>query len=82
MESLVLKVLSFDVAVPTANWFCDNLLKECNADDKTRALAMVSRNWTSHILSCMGFNKKMSKFIPAIHLKPIEGKVLVYFCSS
>lgn len=40
MESLVLKVLSFDVAVPTANWFCDNLLKECNADDKTRALAM------------------------------------------
>lgn len=41
MESLVLKVLSFDVAVPTANWFCDNLLKECNADDKTRALAMV-----------------------------------------
>lgn len=40
MESLVLKVLSFDVAGPTANWFCDNLLKECNADDKTRALAM------------------------------------------
>lgn len=79
MESLVLKVLSFDVAVPTANWFCDNLLKECNADDKTRALAMVSRNWTSHILSCMGFTKKCQN---AIHLKPIEGKVLVYFCSS
>lgn len=58
MESLVLKVLSFDVAVPTANWFCDNLLKECNADDKTRALAMVSKNWTYHILSCMGFAKK------------------------
>ncbi|XP_061165183.1 G2/mitotic-specific cyclin-A-like [Saccostrea echinata] len=40
MESLVLKVLSFDVAVPTTNWFCDNLLKECDADEKTRALAM------------------------------------------
>lgn len=79
----MLKVLSFDVAVPTANWFCDNLLKECNADDKTRALAMVSKNWTYHILSCMGFaKKKNSKFIPAIHLKPIEGKILVYFCSS
>lgn len=49
----MLKVLSFDVAVPTANWFCDNLLKECNADDKTRALAMVSKNCTYHILSCM-----------------------------
>ncbi|XP_048776995.2 G2/mitotic-specific cyclin-A-like [Ostrea edulis] len=40
MESLVLKVLSFDVAVPTTNWFCDNLLKECDADEETRALAM------------------------------------------
>ncbi|KAK3100665.1 hypothetical protein FSP39_023363 [Pinctada imbricata] len=40
MESLILKVLSFDVAVPTANWFCDTFLKNCEADEKTRALAM------------------------------------------
>lgn len=77
----MLKVLFFDVVVFIVNWFCDNLLKECNVDDKIRVLVMVSRNWISYILSCMGFNKKMLKFIFVIYLKLIEGKILVYFCS-
>ena len=42
MEHLILKVLSFDVAIPTINCFCERFLKESNADDKTTALAMVS----------------------------------------
>lgn len=78
MESLVLKVLSFDVAVPTANWFCDNLLKECNADDKTRALAMVSKNCRYHISAACAY-KKMSKFILVFHLKQIEVKFWYIF---
>lgn len=40
MEHLILKVLSFDVAVPTANWFCEHLLNESNVDEKTKSLAM------------------------------------------
>ncbi|XP_046354148.1 G2/mitotic-specific cyclin-A-like [Haliotis rufescens] len=40
MEHLVLKVLSFDVAVPTTNWFCDRFLKISNADSKTEHLTM------------------------------------------
>ena len=41
MEHLVLKVLSFDVAVPTFNCFCEKFLKDMDADDKTSSLAMV-----------------------------------------
>jgi len=41
MEHLLLKVLRFDVAVPTANVFCDRFLKEAKADEKTISLAMV-----------------------------------------
>ena len=41
MEHLVLKVLTFDVAVPTTNWFCDHYLTSCDADNKVKALAMV-----------------------------------------
>ncbi|XP_064609074.1 G2/mitotic-specific cyclin-A-like [Liolophura sinensis] len=40
MEHLVLKVLSFDVAVPTINWFCERFVKQCGADEKVEALAM------------------------------------------
>ncbi|KAJ8298065.1 hypothetical protein KUTeg_024596 [Tegillarca granosa] len=40
MEHLILKVLSFDVAVPTSNWFCEHLLNESNVDEKTKSLAM------------------------------------------
>lgn len=40
MEHLVLKVLTFDVAVPTTNWFCDHFLTTCDADSKVKALAM------------------------------------------
>ena len=40
MEHLILKVLSFDVAVPTANLFCEKFLKDCDADDQTKCLAM------------------------------------------
>lgn len=78
----MLKVLFFDVVVFIVNWFCDNLLKECNVDDKIRVFVMVSKNWIYYILSCMGFVKKKNlKFIFVIYLKLIEGKVLVYFCS-
>jgi len=44
MEHLLLKVLRFDVAVPTINAFCDRFLKETKADDKTISLAMVRIN--------------------------------------
>lgn len=67
----MLKVLFFDVVVFIVNWFCDNLLKECNVDDKIRVFVMVSKNWIYYNL----------KFIFVIYLKLIEGKVLVYFCS-
>lgn len=40
MEHLVLKVLSFDVAVPTFNWFCEKFLHDLEADEKTSSLAM------------------------------------------
>lgn len=39
MEHLILKVLSFDVAIPTFNCFIDKYLKDINADDRTRHLA-------------------------------------------
>ncbi|XP_041358915.1 G2/mitotic-specific cyclin-A-like [Gigantopelta aegis] len=39
MEHLILKVLSFDIAVPTTNWFCERLLKLDEADSKTESLA-------------------------------------------
>ena len=42
MEHLVLKVLSFDVAIPTANLFLEKYLKDANADEKTKSLAMVN----------------------------------------
>ena len=44
MEHLILKVLTFDVAVPTVNWFCDDFLKSCDdVDDKLKALTMVCK---------------------------------------
>ena len=42
MEHLILKVLTFDVAVPTLNWFCDDFIKSCDDnDDKLKSLTMV-----------------------------------------
>lgn len=46
MEHLVLKVLSFDVAVPTVNCFCEKFLKDLNASDKASALAMYLSEMT------------------------------------
>lgn len=40
MEHLILKVLSFDVAVPTVNCFCEKFLKTIEADERTQSLAM------------------------------------------
>jgi cyclin A len=40
MEHLILKVLSFDVAVPTANCFCERFLRELEASDQLSSLAM------------------------------------------
>ena len=42
MEHLVLKVLTFDVAVPTINWFCEDFVKMCEPNDKLKSLTMVS----------------------------------------
>ena len=42
MEHLILKVLSFDVAIPTINCFCERFLRDSGADDKTKSLTMVS----------------------------------------
>ena len=42
MEHLILKVLSFDIAVPTANCFCEKFLRDGGVEAKTSALAMVS----------------------------------------
>lgn len=42
MEHLILKVLTFDVAVPTTNWFCEDFAKSCDADEKLKSLTMVS----------------------------------------
>lgn len=42
MEHLLLKVLQFDVATPTANCFCERFLAQLNADETTASLAMVS----------------------------------------
>jgi len=40
MEHLILKVLAFDVAVPTTNWFCEAYVKACDGDEKLKSLAM------------------------------------------
>lgn len=40
MEHLILKVLTFDVAVPTTNWFCEDFLKACDGDDQLKSLTM------------------------------------------
>jgi len=50
MEHLLLKVLRFDVARPTANIFCDRFLKEAKADEKTVSLAMVCVNCVHELL--------------------------------
>ena len=44
MENLMLKVLQFDLAVPTVNLFCEKYLKECEIpnDDVAYFLTMVS----------------------------------------
>jgi len=39
MEHLILKVLSFDVAIPTFNCFIEKYLRDCNADDRARHLS-------------------------------------------
>lgn len=56
MEHLILKVLSFDVAVPTINCFCERFLRDISADDTTKALTWVrtlslSRDYLS-LTSC------------------------------
>lgn len=40
MEHLILKVLAFDVAIPTTNWFCESFLKSIDADEKLKSLTM------------------------------------------
>lgn len=40
MEHLILKVLTFDVAVPTINWFCEDFIKMCESHDKLKSLTM------------------------------------------
>ena len=66
MENLILKVLSFDVAVPTINCFCDWFLKRIGADEETSSLAMVCKIFV--------FSRK-----PSIEL-PIDFEVAI--CTS
>ena len=41
MEHLILKVLKFDVAVPTSNQYLKRFLKAAKADNKTEFLSQV-----------------------------------------
>jgi hypothetical protein len=43
MERLILRTLSFNIASPTVNCFCSNLLTNLAANEKTSSLAMVKR---------------------------------------
>jgi len=40
MEHLILKVLSFDMAVPTAHMFCNKFARLCKANEETNNLAL------------------------------------------
>ncbi|XP_070196925.1 G2/mitotic-specific cyclin-A-like [Littorina saxatilis] len=40
MEHLILKVLNFDVATPTVNWFVERLLRHVRAEDDVKHMAM------------------------------------------
>lgn len=42
MESLVMKVLNYDVSVPTVNFFCEKFINDlgCKENDETHSLAM------------------------------------------
>lgn len=42
MESVILKLLDFKVAVPTINWFCERFLSLVDMPDKAKSLAFVS----------------------------------------
>ena len=48
MEHLVLKVLGFDLSLPTVNVFLSQMCERSKTEDKTKHLAMVSH---SHLLS-------------------------------
>lgn len=41
METILLKVLNFDLSPPTPSFFCDKFIQETQADDNVRFLAMV-----------------------------------------
>ena len=55
MEHLILKVLHFDVAVPTSNQFMKRFLKAANADRQTEFLAQVC-------IGCLLFFRKSVTF--------------------
>lgn len=60
MEHLVLKVLSFDVAIPTFNCFCEKFLKDMGADETTSCLAMYLAELT------MIEAEPFLKFLPSV----------------
>jgi len=64
MEHLLLKVLRFDVAVPTVNVFCDRFLKEAKADEKTISLAMVCIYQLCHVMYKTDKNNRRSFILP------------------
>jgi len=66
MEHLVLKVLSFDVAVPTTNWFCDRFLKSSNSDSKTEHLTMYLAELT--LVECDPYLKYTPSLLAATAL--------------
>lgn len=42
MESVILKMLEFKVAVPTVNWFCERFIDLLDMSDKAKFLSYVS----------------------------------------
>ena len=68
MESLILKVLSFDVAVPTIHLFCERFLKDLKASSKTSSLAMVLIPTCVHHLFNTDITLKLYVSVVEIHI--------------
>ena len=44
MESVILKLLEFKVAMPTINWFTERFMDALDMSEKAKSLAFVSAN--------------------------------------
>ncbi|ESP01819.1 hypothetical protein LOTGIDRAFT_225111 [Lottia gigantea] len=66
MEHLILKVLNFDVAQPTINWFTDTYAKMAECDDTTKSLSMYLSELT--LVDADPYLKYLSSTIAAASL--------------